>query len=91
MVFPRQLSGSLILVGWPGREGHSPIIPVIQTHLPHRFCLTVDFLGLSRNGSSSQVINQSQDFSEQIAGHGDFCQLERDIATMAHDLGTDLD
>jgi len=91
MVFPRQLYGSLIVVGWPCPEGHFPIIPVIQTHLSHRFCLTVDFLGLRRNGSSSQVINQAQDFPEQLPRHRHLGQLERDVPAMADDLGSNFD
>ena len=67
------------------------MIPVIQTHLSHRFCLTVDVLGLRGNGSSSQVINQGQDFPEQLPRHRHLGQLKRDIATMADDLGADLD
>jgi len=52
MVFPPQPSDSLILVSWPCPEGHFPIIPAIQTHLSHRFYLTVDFLGPRRAGAT---------------------------------------
>ena len=32
-----------------------------------------------------------QDFGEQRSGDSDLHQLESDVATMTHDLGTDLD
>ena len=51
MFVPQQLSGSLILLGWPCLDGHFLIIPVIQSHLSHCFYVTVDSLGLRRNGS----------------------------------------
>ena len=38
--------------------------------------------GLRWSGAWSQIIDQPQDFSEQVTGHGDFRHLERDIATM---------
>ncbi len=40
-----------------------------HAHLSRRFYLTVDFLGLRRSGSWSQIINQAQDFSEQFPRH----------------------
>lgn len=64
---------------------------VIRTHLSHRLNSVVSFLGLRRNGSSSQVIDQPQDFLEQVSRHGNLGQLERDITAMANDLGSDLD
>ncbi len=42
-------------------------------------------------GCSTQSIDQPQDFLKQIAGHGDIRRLERDMATMADNLGADLD
>ena len=72
-------------------EGHSFIFLAIQTHLSRRSYPGVDFLGLRRNGSSSQVINQVQYFLEQASWHRHLGQLERDVATMADDHGTDLD
>jgi hypothetical protein len=56
--------------------------PVIWTHLFYRFHLAVDSLGLGRSGSSSQSIDQAQDFPKQVMGHSDFRHLERDVATM---------
>jgi hypothetical protein len=38
-----------------------------------------------------QSIYQPQDFLKQIAGHGDFRHRERNIATMADNLGSDLE
>jgi len=74
-------------------EGHLPIFSAIQTHLSCscRFHLAVDFLGLRRSGSWSQIIDQAQYFSEQVPRHGNLGQLERDIATMAENLGNGLD
>ncbi len=63
----------------------------IQTHPSCRFLLAVDSLGLRRSGSSSQFTEPPQEFPKQVPGHGDFGQLERDVAAMAHDLGPDLD
>ena len=51
----------------------------------------MDFLGLHRSGAWSQIIDQQQDFSEQVPGHGDFRHLERDLATMADNFDTDFD
>ena len=50
--------------------------------LRRRFYLAVDFLGLRRSGSWSQIVDQAQDFLEQVPRHGNLGQLERDIATM---------
>ncbi len=80
----------MILVIGPRLEGHSVIFLVIQTHLPCRFLLAVDSLGLRRSGSWSQIINQAQDFPEQLPRHGNLRQLERDVAAMSDNLGTDL-
>ena len=54
----------MILVIGPRLECHSVIFLVIQTHLSRCFYLAVDFLGLRRSGSSSQIIKQAQDFPE---------------------------
>jgi len=80
----------MILVIGPRLEGHSVIFLVIQTHLSCRFLLAVDSLGLRRSGSWSQIINQAQDFPEQFPRHGNLRQLERDVAAMSDNLGTDL-
>ncbi len=66
-------------------------IVVIQAYLSRTFHFTVDFLGLRRNGSSSQVINQGQDFLEQAPRHGNLGQLEGDITAMTDNLGSNLD
>ncbi len=68
-------------------EAHSANFVVIQTHLSHRFYLAVDLPGLSRSGSQSQIINQAQDFPEQLPRHRNLRQLESDIVTMADDRG----
>ncbi len=80
----------MILVIGPRLEDHSVIFLVIQTHLSYRFLLAVDSLGLRRSGSWSQIINQAQDFPEQFPRHGNLRQLERDVAAMSDNLGTDL-
>jgi len=48
------------------------------------------FLGLRRNGSSPQIIDQVQDFPEQFPRHRHLGQLERDVPAMADDLGSNL-
>jgi hypothetical protein len=71
-------------------EGHLYRFSTIQTHPSCRFYLAVDFPGLRRNGSSSQIINQAQDFLQQASWHGNLGQLEGDIPAVADDLGPDL-
>ena len=61
---------------WPCSEAHLTQFSVIQTHLSRHFHVAVDFLGLRRNGSSSLVINQGQDFLEQAPWHRNLGQLE---------------
>ena len=90
-VSPLQPSDGMILVIGPRLEGHSVFFLAIQTHLSCRFLLAVDSLGLRRSGSSSQFIDPPQDFPKQVPGHGDFGQLERDVAAMAANFGPDLD
>jgi len=41
--------------------------------------MAVDFPGLRQNESSSQIINQAQDFPEQASRHGNLGQLEHDV------------
>ena len=53
--------------------------------------MAVDFPGLRQNESSSQIINQAQDFLEQASRHGNLRQLERDVPAMADHFSTDLD
>ena len=89
-VFPLLASDGLILVIWRSSEAHSDNFVVIHTHPSRRFYLAVKFLGLRRNGSSSQIINQAQDFSEQFPRHRYLGQLERDVPPVTDDLGTDL-
>ena len=76
---------------WPSLEPHLTNFVVIRTHLSCHLHRVVDYLGLRRNGSSSQIINQGQDFLEQALWHGNLRQLECDIAAMANDLGSNLD
>ena len=91
MGFSSLTSDSLILMILPCSGTVSAKFVGIQTHLSHRFCLTVDFPGLRRNGSSSQVINQGQDFLEQLPRHRNLGQLEGDVPAMTDDLGSNLD
>ncbi len=86
-----QPSDGMILVIAPRLEGHSANYFVIRTHPSCRFLLAVDVPGLRRSGSSSQVINQAQDFPEQFPRHRHLGRLERDVPAMADPLGTDLD
>ena len=81
----------MILEIGPRLEGHLPRFSTIQAHLSRRFYLAVDFLGLRRSGSWSQIINQAQDFPELVSRYCHLGQLEVDIATMTDDLGADLD
>ncbi len=71
-------------------EAQSAQFFAIQTHPSCRFHLAVDFPGLRRSRSWSQIINQAQDFSEQASRHGNLRQLESDIPSVPDDLGTDL-
>ena len=75
---------------WPSLEAHLANFVVIRTHLSCHFHHVVDYPGLRRNGSSSQAINQAQDFLEQASWDRNLGQLESGIATMANDLGPDL-
>jgi len=86
-----QPSDGLIWVIGPRLEGHLPRFSAIQTHPSRCFLLYVYSLGLRRSESWSQIINQSQDFLEQASRHRYLGPLERDIATMADNLGSDLD
>ncbi len=67
------------------------ILPAIRAYLFRLFAPAVDFLGLRRSGSSSQTIDQPQDFLEQAPRYRHFGQLERDVPAMVDDLGSDLD
>ncbi len=42
----------------------------------------VDFPGLRRSGIWSQIVDQAQDFLEQVLWHSHLGQLDRDVATM---------
>ena len=80
----------MILVIGQRVEGHLVVSLVIQAYLSRTFHLTVDFLGLRRSGSSSQIITQAQDFLEQAPRHRHLGQLERDVPAMADHFRTDL-
>ncbi len=80
----------MILVIGPRLEGHSVIFLAIQTHLSCRFLRAVDSLGLRPSGSSSQIIDQAQDFLEQTSRHRDLGKLERHVPPVTDGLGTDL-
>ncbi len=64
---------------------------VIQTHLSCHIHLAVDFLGLRRSGSWSQIIDQAQYFSEQVPRHIHLGKLKGDVPPVTDGLGTDLD
>ncbi len=64
---PPLASDGLILVIWRCPGAHSTNFVVIQAHLSRRFYLAVDVLGLRRSGSWSQIIDQAQDFPEQVS------------------------
>ena len=81
----------MILAIGPRLEGHSVTFLAIQTHPSCRFHLAVDFPGLHRSRAWSQFIDPPQNFPEQVPWHRHFGHLERDVATMADDLGSDLD
>ena len=87
---PLQPPDGKILVIGPRLEGHLVVSLVIRKQLFRRFHLAVDFLGLRRSGSSSQIINQAQDFLEQAPRHGNLGQLEGDVPAMADNFGPDL-
>ena len=96
--FQRQRNGiPSVAIRWPDFGDRSsfgrplPIFSAIQTHPFCRFHTAIDFLGLRRNGSSSQIFDQAQDFPEQFPRHRHLGQLEGDVAAVAHDLGADLD
>ncbi len=42
-------------------------------------------------GSRPEPVDLPQDLTEQISGDGDLCELDCEVAAMAHDLGPDLD
>ena len=89
-ILPQPSDGLILAIG-PRPEGHLTRYSAIQTHPSCRFLLTVDFLGLRRNGSSPQIIDQAQDFPEQFPRHRDLGQLERNVSAMADDFRADLD
>jgi hypothetical protein len=84
-------SDGIILVIGLRLEGHSVICLAIRTHPSCRFRLAVDFPGLGRSGSWSQIIHQTQDFPEQFPQHRYLGELERDVPAMADHLRADLD
>ena len=88
IVFALQPSDGLILEISPRLEGNLAKFAVIQTRPSCCFHLAIDFPGLRRGGSWSQIINQAQDFPEQFPRHRHLGQLERDVAAMAEDLRT---
>ncbi len=89
-ILPRPSDGPILEIGsrW---EAHYVIFLAIRKHLSCRFLLAVDFPGLRRSGSWSQIFDQPQDFPEQVSRHRHLGQLERDVPAMADHLGTDLD
>ncbi len=57
--FRLSLPDSSIFVDWRCPEAHSANFVVIQTQISRRFYVAVDFLGLRRGGSWSQIIDQA--------------------------------
>jgi hypothetical protein len=55
------------------------------------FYLAMNFIGLRRNASSLQIINQTQEFPEQFPRHRHLGQLEHDVPAIADHLRIDLD
>ena len=47
--------------------------------------------GSSWRQRGPQPVDEAQDLSVQVPGHGDFGQLERDLPAMADNFGADLD
>ena len=90
-VYLPQPSDSLIPEIGPRPERHLPSLSPFRQTPPVVYTWAVDFPGLRRHGSSSQIIDQAQDFPEQFLRHGNLGQLERDIPAVADDLGADLD
>ena len=78
------------LMIWPWLEAHLTNFVVIRTHLSCHFHHVVDFLGLRRNGFSSQVINQGQDLQEQVSRHRNLGQLERGVPTVTERFRKDI-
>jgi hypothetical protein len=90
-VVPLQPSGGMILVFGSCLECHSAIFLSIQAYLSRTFLLAVCSLDLRRSGSSSQFINQTQDYQKQAPRHRHLGQLERDVPAIADNFGPDLD
>ena len=88
---PSKSSDDLFLEIGPRLEGHLPRFSAIQTHLSCRLHLAVDFPGLGRSGSRSQIIDQAQDFPKQVPGRDNLGKPERDVPTVPHHLGADFD
>ena len=89
-ILPQPSDGPILEIG-SRPEGHLTRYSAIQTHLSRLFHLAVDFPGLHRSRAWSQFIDPPQNFPEQVPWHRHFGHLERDVATMADDLGSDLD
>ncbi len=65
---------------------------LLGTHLSRRATWMVLDGPLSwRQRGQPQPIDEAKDFSEQLPQHRHLGRLERDVATVAHDLGPDLD
>ena len=75
----------------PRVEGYLANFLAVQTHPSYCFLLAVDFLGLRRSGFSTQHIDPPQDFPKHVPGHGYFRHLDRDVATMTDNLGSNFD
>ena len=76
----------MTVFGWPLGQ-----FSVIQADLSRTFHLAVDFLGLRRNWSSSQIIDQAPDILEQAPWYCHLGQLKRDITAMADNHRSNLD
>ena len=66
---------------WPGQ-----CTPVLSGDL-----MLLDKAPSWRQKRWPQPVNEAQDLGEQGSWDGDLRHLKRDVATMTHDLGADLD
>ncbi len=90
MGFSSLTSDSLILMVFLVRGPFRPHLLAFRQTPPVVFpCCR--FLRLRRNGPSSEIINQTQDFPEQFPRHRHLGQLEGDVPAMAGNPSSNLD
>ena len=86
-----QPSDGMILVIGPRLEGHSVMFLAIQSTSPVAFSspsIPSAYAGAGLRRRSSPV--QAQDFPEHVPRHRHLSQLERNVAAMSDNLGSDL-